>query len=294
MTGQFAQPERLAAESRAASRNWRPTEMERTTAWPGAPGTAAPLALIVERREYPTKDVLDGLVANGYHVLERQWAGSVDLAAELRPALIVAVVSPARAADLEVVRELAQSCDAFVVLLSDQREGIAAGLLAGAQACVCDSDGPGVFAAQFGSALRGREHGRPEAQPVTVEVAGPLAIDVAAHRAAYFSKPLHLSSLEYAILLYLVQHRGTMCRSSRMVAALMGEEQSDSVAGARLRSHILRIRRQLRAIAPGVDLISNVRGMGYRLDVPAGVVDQGAEREEGNDGRTKRREQTGA
>jgi DNA-binding winged helix-turn-helix (wHTH) protein len=59
-----------------------------------------------------------------------------------------------------------------------------------------------------------------------------------------------------------------MCRSSRLVAALMGLEESDSVAGARLRSHILRIRRQLRTIEPGHELIPNMRGIGYRLDAP--------------------------
>jgi DNA-binding response OmpR family regulator len=74
--------------------------------------------------------------------------------------------------------------------------------------------------------------------------------------------------MEYGIVLYLVQHQGAMCRSSRLVAALMGVEESDSLAGARLRSHILRIRRHLRAIEPGQEPISNVRGIGYRLDAP--------------------------
>ena len=229
---------------------------------------AQPIALVVERREYPANAVFEGLVRSGYHVLERQWAGSVELAALLRPTLIVAAVSPSRAADLEVVRELSLSCDAFVVLLADSREGLAAGLLAGATACLCDADGPDVIAAQFAAVVRGSAPRRAGLEPLATAVAGPLMMDVAAHRASYFGRPLRLSKMEFAILLYLVQHQGAMCHSSRMVAALMGDELSDSDAGARLRSHVLRIRRQLRWIEPGHELISNVRGMGYRLDAP--------------------------
>ena len=229
---------------------------------------AQPLALVVKRRDYPTKAVLDALVDAGYHIVERNSTGSVELAADLRPQLIVAAVSLSRATDLELVRELAQSCDAFLLVLADVREGFAAGLLAGAQACLSDADGPEVFAAQVASIFRHGHVPRPEPPRSATVSAGPLAMEPAAHRAAYDGRPFHLSPAEYAILLYLVQHQGTVCRADRIVEVVMGDKPSELSPSDRLKTYVRRIRRQLRELAPGSEMIANVHGVGYRLDVP--------------------------
>lgn len=243
------------------------------SAQPGAGRSAGqaskPIAFVVERRDYPAADVLEALVAAGYHVVQRQWAGTVQLAEEMRPQLIVAAISPNRAADLEVVRELARSCDAFVLLLADARSGYAGGLLAGASACLADADGREAFAAQVAAVLRRATGSHGDDAPSMLYVAGPLTVDTSAHRVEYHGQPVHLSPIEFGILAQLAKRQGTMCPAARIVEEVFPAERGDVPPSARLRSHILRIRRQLRAVAPNEDLITNVRGIGYRLDPPS-------------------------
>ena len=240
---------------------------------PEAQPLAGPLALVVSRREYPEVDVFQALASSGYQVIERPWPGSVNLAAELHPGLVVVVANPDRAVDLEVIRELSKACDAFIVLLAPGSDSLALGLLAGAHAVLPDDAGAELLAAQFAAAQRapGAAQGAPGADaPV---IAGPLVIEARAHRARYFGVELQLSPAEFGILLYLAEHQNTLCASNQIVAAVAGEKLSGKRAIAVLKTQILRIRNELRRVAPGHELIRNVYGVGYRLDVGAGEQD---------------------
>jgi DNA-binding response OmpR family regulator len=233
-----------------------------------------PLALVVNRREYPATDVLQALASSGYEVIEQPWPGCVRLAAELRPGLIVVAAAPNRAVDLEVIRELSKSCDAFVVLLAPTSDNLAFGLLAGAHAVLTNDAGAELFAAQFAAARRVPGAGRPAHGLDAPVIAGPLVMDAREHRAWYFAEPLQLSPAEFSILLHLAEHKNSLCPSSQIVAAVTGEELGGRRAAGVLKTQILRIRKELRRVAPGHELISNIYGVGYRLNAGGSDTDE--------------------
>ena len=225
------------------------------------------VALVVKRRDYPTRWVLDGLIQSSFFLLEREWAGSVELAVEIQPRLIVAVADPARAVDLHMIAELARSSSAFLLLLAPARGGYAEALLAGADACLCDDDGPAVFAAQVAAVIR-KEPASEYDDGVGEGVlrAGDLVVELRAYRAIYHDRPLALTPKEFAILGYLVAHAGALCRSTEIMSALTGEILPEPAASERLKTHISHLRRKLRAVVSNEDPILNVRGIGYRVD----------------------------
>ncbi len=221
---------------------------------------------MVHSRDYPTSNVFDALVRSGYHVSERPCARSAEVASALQPQLIVAAISPTSPSDLQCLRDLSRACEAFILLLGPSREGMAQGLLAGADATLFDDDDPEALAAQFGAVLRRTAQQKAAAAPRALGGGGsPLAIDVAAHMAHFHGEPLHLAPMEFSILLYLAQHEGAVCYAGQILESIAGTHESDRRARELLKSHIFRLRRELRRVSPEEDLIVNVHGVGYRL-----------------------------
>jgi DNA-binding response OmpR family regulator len=224
----------------------------------------SPIALVAVGREYPANDVLRSLMRAGYHVLERQADACLRLPVDLSPQLIVAVLSPTSAQNLELLGELAAGSEAFVVMLAPDHAGRASSLKAGAQAFLCDGDGPEVFEAQFGGVVkfqRGSAPRQPAEGPIS---AGGLLIDPATHVASYFGTQLKLPPREFSILLYLAERQGTVCRTADIFEAL-GPKPAHTSGSGWLTTHILRIRKELRKINPDEHMIVSAFSIGYRL-----------------------------
>ena len=102
-----------------------------------------------------------------------------------------------------------------------------------------------------------RWQGRAEGSVVEV---GALRIDVAAHRVELDGRQVTLTRLEYALLVFLVQHPGRVFTRDELLQRVWGNE---GLAGGRtVDIHVRRLRAKL---AHGVATLETVRGVGYRF-----------------------------
>src|SRR5215510_10430023 len=97
---------------------------------------------------------------------------------------------------------------------------------------------------------------------------GPLRIDTRSSRVNVEGNPVKLTSAEYRLLSYLAHHKGQVMSRTDLVEHLYDQDfDRDSNT---IEVFVGRLRKKL-----GVDVIHTVRGLGYRLDEPSKVGDEG-------------------
>jgi DNA-binding response OmpR family regulator len=100
--------------------------------------------------------------------------------------------------------------------------------------------------------------GQGEAQRI---VLGELSIDPAERRVVRGDEPVHLTPIEFDLLLHLAGQPRTVLARDALLAQVWGWSHA---GGTRtVDSHIKALRRKL-----GADLIRTVHGVGYALEVP--------------------------
>jgi DNA-binding response OmpR family regulator len=111
-------------------------------------------------------------------------------------------------------------------------------------------------------AVRRRTGGaaRPEVTPV--QELGPVTIDRGARRVRVHGVEVELTPKEFDLLAYLAETPGQACSREAIVANVWDEHWWGSTKT--LDVHIASLRRKL----GGVDLITTLRNVGYRLDPP--------------------------
>jgi two-component system phosphate regulon response regulator PhoB len=104
------------------------------------------------------------------------------------------------------------------------------------------------------------------ARPRDEEVlrAGDLVLDPSSHEARVGDRPLSLTNSEFRLLRFLLGQPGRVFDRAQLLAQL-GEARADLV-GRNIDVHIRALRQKL---GDHADLISTVRGVGYRLSPPA-------------------------
>lgn len=91
---------------------------------------------------------------------------------------------------------------------------------------------------------------------------GPVVLDPRSNKVTLHGEPVNLTAHEYRVLSYLMHHMGeTVSRTalSEHVYALDQDRDSNTIE-----VFVRRLRRKL-----GADLITTVRGLGYRMEPPA-------------------------
>ncbi|APU14661.1 MULTISPECIES: winged helix-turn-helix domain-containing protein [Actinoalloteichus] len=95
-----------------------------------------------------------------------------------------------------------------------------------------------------------------------------VLIDVPSRSVSCRGTVVELTRLEFDLLLFLCEHRDRVHRRNSLITRLWGAAQEPP--GARtVDVHVRRIRAKL---GDDVEVISTVRGVGYRIDDAAGVV----------------------
>jgi len=255
----FVQSQRDGPDARraAAARGVRRVEV--------AESPERTVAFVVATRPYRTVDVVTGLFANGFSAIERGYDEIVPLLREFSPTLIVAAMDPLKPADMRMIATLAEYAHAFLLLLAPSSDRFAAGLTAGADACLSDLDGPDVLSAQF-RAIRRRVAVWAETDHESKAKVGPISIDFEACKVCYGSKPVALTPMEYAVLAHLIHHRGAVCSPVKIVYAVMGDICDERTAAERIKAFIWRIRVKLKDAGATDDFVRNFRGVGYLVD----------------------------
>lgn len=133
------------------------------------------------------------------------------------------------------------------------------GLETGADDYLCKPFSPRELVARIKAVLRRR---RP---PEPASVVPLFEVDEAARRIRVRAHALELTPSEYDLLAALARRPGTVFSRAQLLDLARGEALD--VADRAIDSHIKNLRRKLADLAPGVDLIQSVYGIGYRLEL---------------------------
>jgi len=94
---------------------------------------------------------------------------------------------------------------------------------------------------------------------------GPLTIYPGRYQIAVDDRPIDLTPTEFDLLLYLAAHRGRVVSCNELVREVRGYAVDETEAREVIRPHVSNLRRKLKQAGEHVDLIVNVRGIGYRF-----------------------------
>ncbi|WP_205697671.1 response regulator [Conexibacter sp. SYSU D00693] len=157
---------------------------------------------------------------------------------------------------VDVCRELRRWSEMPILVLSavGDEEAKVEALEAGADDYVTKPFGARELVARLQAALR-RVPGDPGQARVE---AGELVVDVAARRITRSGEEVHLTPIEYDLLLELVRHRGRLLTHRTLLTEVWGPGYADDVPV--LRTHLANLRRKI-----GAHHIRTDPGVGYRF-----------------------------
>src|SRR5207247_6966230 len=90
----------------------------------------------------------------------------------------------------------------------------------------------------------------------------PISLDTRSGKVTVNGCPVDLSAHEYRVLRYLMHHKGQVVSRSELIEHIYAQDfDRDSNT---IEVFVARLRRKL-----GVNVITTVRGLGYRLDEPS-------------------------
>jgi DNA-binding response OmpR family regulator len=211
--------------------------------------------------------------------IESQYAAdgvqALALAAETTPDLVVLDLMLPGLDGLEVCRRLRiRWPDLPVVMLTARGEESdrVLGLEVGADDYVTKPFSPRELVLRVQSVLR--RASPTVARAVDVVVDGDLSVDLAGHRATLADSPLVLTSREFDLLAFLVQHPGEAFTREELMRRVWGWDFGDR---STVTVHVRRLREKVERDPSGPVRLTTVWGVGYRWD-PAEVSAPSADR----------------
>lgn len=227
------------------------------------------VAFVTHTREYRSADVLPTLARHGYTTTERPHDRETErLLANFDPDLVVLAVDPRLEQDVALIRSIARSCTASLVVLAPgpHASGLTTALEAGADVCLRDTDGVEMLSAQL-SALTRRKQPQVQTEdgPSSLTVRD-LTLDFDRCQAQRDDVLIPLTPTEFKILAYLARNAGKVVSPVEILRAVQDYTYSDREAQEIVKVYIRRIRRKIEADPSEPSYIVNVRGFGYMLE----------------------------
>lgn len=174
------------------------------------------------------------------------------------PALVVLDLMLPGLDGLSLCRQVRAFSDLPIIMVTARVEEVdrLLGLETGADDYLCKPFSPRELMARIKAILR-------RAGPALAAPA--LSVDAAARRIALYGQALDLTPSEYAILAALVRRPGQVLSRAQLLDAASGDN-FDATDRA-IDSHIKNLRRKIELIAPGLEPIRSIYGLGYRCDL---------------------------
>ncbi len=190
---------------------------------------------------------------------------AVDLAAAMRPALMILDLGLPDMQGQEVCREVRQWSTLPILVLSarhSDQEKVAL-LDAGADDYLTKPFNPAELQARVRALLR-RSRLIPSALGDQVVEVGDVVIDMAKPSLKRHGEPVHLTKTEWDLLRTLVRHAGRTLTHQQLFRAVWGNSHGDMQQY--LRVHVRSLRRKIEADAVRPALIVTEPGVGYRFE----------------------------
>ncbi|MBX9730361.1 MAG: response regulator transcription factor [Sphingomonas sp.] len=186
------------------------------------------------------------------------------------PDLAIFDIKMPRMDGLELLRRLREKSVMPVIFLTSKDDELdeALGLAMGADDYIAKPFSQRLLIARIKAILRRTELSQPSAPgeeqvPSEILERGKLAMDPARHRVTWEGNPVTLTVTEFLILETLAQRPGIVkTRNQLMDAAYQDDIYVDDRT---IDSHIKRVRRKFREVAPEFDAIETLYGAGYRF-----------------------------
>lgn len=174
------------------------------------------------------------------------------------PALIVLDLMLPGLDGLSLCRAVRAFSDVPIVMVTARVEEVdrLLGLETGADDYLCKPFSPRELMARIKAILR--RAGSSAAAPV-------LALDEAARRIALHGQALDLTPSEYAILAALARRPGQVLSRAQLLDAARADNLDANDRA--IDSHVKNLRRKIEAVAPGLEPIRSIYGLGYRCDL---------------------------
>ncbi len=226
--------------------------------------TPGPLVLLIEDEPQIRRFLRASLPTHGYRLVEAE-SGQEGLSAAAveRPDLVLLDLGLPDTEGLEVIRKLREWTHVPILVLTargQERDKIAV-LDAGADDYLTKPFGVGELMARMRVALR-RTSRSDGARPTVT--AGPVTVDLAAHRVWLDGKEIKLSVLEFKLLAELARHAGKVLTHGHLLMAVWGPDYLDQTHY--LRVYMGHLRHKLEAEPAQPRFLLTEPGVGYRLE----------------------------
>jgi two-component system alkaline phosphatase synthesis response regulator PhoP len=224
--------------------------------------------ILVVDDEQPIIDVLTYNLERAQYAVVVAWDGEQALALARReqPDLIILDLMLPKLDGIEVCRVLRRERDVPIIMLTARDEEIdrVVGLELGADDYVVKPFSVRELLARVKNVLR-RTQGPPPALDETVVRVGDLTVDKGRYEARLGPHPLDLTTLEFEMLYTLARHARHVLSREQLLEQVWGY---DYMGDQRVVDAVIkRLRAKLREADPDRDLITTVRGVGYKLEV---------------------------
>jgi two-component system, OmpR family, KDP operon response regulator KdpE len=225
--------------------------------------TAADTVLVVEDEAPMRRFLTAALLSHGFRVVEASTLATAQrLATEQHPDAILLDLGLPDGDGLSLVRDLRTWSAAPVIVLSarDREDDKVTALDAGADDYLTKPFGTSELLARIRVALR---HSRAQRVPDDPVLAvGSIKIDQARHEVSVEDRAVHLTPIEYRLLVLLARHAGKVLTHRQLLHEVWGPRTHQTHY---LRVHMAALRRKIETDAARPRWITTEPGVGYRL-----------------------------
>jgi two-component system response regulator RegX3 len=229
-----------------------------------------PVILVVEDEDSFVDALELGLRREGFRVdVARDGAAALGMLDRVHPDLVLLDVMLPTVSGLDVCRQIRLRSTVPIIMVTAKSTELdtVVGLEVGADDYVAKPYRMRELVARIRAALR-RAHPEevaPTTSPEAIEV-GPIRLDPARHEVTIRGEEVHLPLKEFELLEMLLTNAGRALTREQLIDRVWGPHYVGDTKT--LDVHVKRLRARLEEDPSRPTLITTIRGLGYRLEVP--------------------------